>query len=69
MQFRARLAAVSGTVSKSVDNPKTFNVKLEPLELGDPDWLFERLGSYLVIDVRDIDVVKMERAMEDMLKI
>jgi hypothetical protein len=71
MQFRARLAAVNATASKSVDKPNSINVKLEPLELGDPDWLLARLGNYLVIDVRDgpPTATPIEQAIDDMFSV
>jgi hypothetical protein len=52
MQFRARLAAVSGTAPRS-DKPNLISVKLEPMELLDAEWLFERLGEDVVVDLVD----------------
>jgi len=65
MQFRARVAAVTGTVSNSVK----ISIKLEPLQLDDPDWLFQRLGEYVRIDLRDSSppVSPLEQAIEDVL--
>jgi hypothetical protein len=53
MQFRARLAGVSGTSPRSADSPNVISVKLEPQQLPWPDWLFERLGCWLTVDVAD----------------
>jgi len=68
MEFRARIAAVSGTASKSIDKPNTLNVKLEPLELAEPDWLFDRLGETVrvVLTQSPPDATPMERAIDDM---
>jgi hypothetical protein len=65
MQFRARVAAVTGTVSNSVK----ISIKLEPLQLDDPDWLFRRLGEYVTIDLSDSSppVSPLEQAIEDVL--
>jgi hypothetical protein len=52
MQFRARLAAVSGTAPRS-DKPNVISVKLEPMELLEAEWLFERLGEDVVVDLVD----------------
>jgi hypothetical protein len=52
MQFRARLAAVSGTAPRS-DKPNVISVKLEPMELLEAEWLFERLGDDVVVDLVD----------------
>jgi hypothetical protein len=51
MQFQARLSLVSGKASKSVDDPNVVSIKLEPLFVADPAWLFEHLGQFLVVEV------------------
>jgi len=51
MQFRARLAQVNGTSPKSEDAPNSISVKLEPTELLEADWLFSKLGCYLVVEL------------------
>ena len=53
MQFRARLAQVNGTSPRSEDAPNVIAVKLEPTELLEADWLFSKLGCYLVVDLFD----------------
>jgi hypothetical protein len=54
MQFRARLAAVSGTAPRSDrSKPNVISVKLEPMELLEAEWLFERLGEDVVVDLMD----------------
>jgi hypothetical protein len=67
MQFRARLAAVTGTAPKSVDAPNKITVKLEPLELLEPDWVFTHLGRYLVVEISDapLPATPLEQAIED----
>jgi len=69
MQFRARVAGITGTVSNSVDAVPKISIKLEPLQLDDPDWLFRRLGEYVTIDLRDSSppVSPLEQAIEDVL--
>jgi hypothetical protein len=51
MQFRARLAQVNGTSPRSEDSPNVIAVKLEPTELLEADWLFGKLGCYLVVEL------------------
>jgi len=53
MQFRARLAQVNGTSPKSEDAPNSISVKLEPIALLEADWLFSKLGCYLVVDLAE----------------
>jgi hypothetical protein len=54
MQFRARLAQVNGTSPRSDDAPNVIAVKLEPTELLEADWLFSRLGCYLVVNLLEV---------------
>jgi hypothetical protein len=53
MQFRARLAQVVGAAPKDPDKPLTITVKLEPMLLEDPEWVFDRLGRYLLVELSD----------------
>jgi hypothetical protein len=56
MQFRARLAQVVGAAPKDPQKPLTITVKLEPIQLEDPEWVFDRLGRYLLVEINDAPV-------------
>jgi hypothetical protein len=53
MQFRARLAGVSGTSPRSPDSPNVISVKIEPEQLPQADWLFSKLGCYLTVEISE----------------
>ena len=63
MQFRARLAQVNGTSPRSEDSPNVIAVKLEPMELLEADWLFSKLGCYLLVELEEAPLPKLP--MED----
>jgi hypothetical protein len=69
MQFRARLAQVSGNSPRSDDSPNVITVKLEPMSLPEADWLFSMLGCYLVVEVNEAPAAKlpMEEEIEKVL--
>jgi hypothetical protein len=51
MQFRARVAQVTGAAPTTVDAPLKISVKLEPLEVPDAEWLFSHLGSAVLVEL------------------
>lgn len=69
MQFRARLAQVNGTSPRSEDAPNVISIKLEPAQLLEADWLFGRLGCYVVVELMEAppERTPMEDAIETAL--